>query len=337
MAESKVTESSKLLPATPARGCCGRVSTDDLVRGRSGSLKGKVAIVTGANVGLGKDTARGLALLGAHVILAGRSLEKLEQAKIEIAAAVQGAELTVLKVSLDLSSFKSIAAFANHFLEQNLPLHFLINNAGLFGNHSTTKDGLDLVAGTNWFGGFYLTHLLLDKLKASAPSRIINVASRSHHRAGEVTDTELILHPTAAQFSRSRAYGNSKLLNILHGHALAKRLSGTGVTAYSMHPGLVYTNIPGGLGSWASTLCGLMCCWGHCPCIRSVDQGSSTIVYLCMAKESDLENGKYYVDLRPERIHNKGDDDTIADLWWNKGLELIEQFSKGKGEESKQY
>jgi len=264
--------------------------------------------------------------LGCHVYLAGRSLEKLEAAKLEIAAVVKDAKLTVLKQTLDLSSYESIVLYVQAFLNEDVALNYLVNNAGLFTGYAKTKNGLDMVAGTNWFGGYALTRLLLDKLKASAPSRIINVSSNAH-RAGSVLDVQTVLRPTSSQFSAARAYANSKLLNILHSLSLARQLAGTGVTSYSMHPGMVYTGISSGLGNWASVLCGLICCWGSCPCIRDVSQGASTVIYLCIAPASNLENGKYYIDCKPAHISAHGDDIKLAEKWDEEGLMLMKDLS----------
>lgn len=199
---------------------------------------GRVAIVTGANTGIGKETALGLARYGVHVILACRNLAKGTEARDEIISATGNPNVQCMK--LDLSSFKSIRSFAAEFLATRLPLHILINNAGVMGiQHCLTEDGLEQHIGVNHFGHFLLTMLLLRRLLESKPSRVITVSSWGHRLATMRKDDLM----GERNYNRFFAYEQSKLANIYFSMALAKRMANTGVTSNSLHPGVILTDI----------------------------------------------------------------------------------------------
>jgi len=203
------------------------------------NLSGKVAIVTGSNTGIGKETARGLAQGGATVVLAVRDLAKGEAARLDIAATVPGARLRVM--ALDLGDTQSIRAFAAAFKREYPRLDVLVNNAGLSpAKRGVTKDGFETTFGVNHLGTFLLTHELLDVLERSAPSRVVVLSSKLHYRGRMVWDD--------LQFERRRygtlsAYNQSKLANMLFTKALARRLAGRGVTVNAVHPGVVRTEL----------------------------------------------------------------------------------------------
>ncbi len=199
----------------------------------------QVAIVTGANTGIGRVTARELARRGAHVIIASRSAERAQSAIDEIRAVAANGLVEFLP--LDLGDFESIRRCAEAFLSRNLPLHLLINNAGLAGSRGLTASGFELAFGVNHVGHFLLTQLLLDRILASAPARIVTVASRAHYRASGI-DWDHVRQRTRSATGLPE-YGVSKLANVLFSAELGRRLQGTGVTTYSLHPGVVASDV----------------------------------------------------------------------------------------------
>jgi len=207
-------------------------------------LSGQTAIVTGANSGIGFVTAKQLAKQGARVVLGCRRMDEAQARVEEIRAEQPGASLQPVK--LDLSDLSSVRGFAEVFVASHDRLDVLVNNAGVMNTPpKRTKDGFELQLGVNHLGHFLLTDLLLDRLKASAPSRVVIVSSCYHDiamgRKGVIDFDDL-------QFERRKydgwaAYAQSKLANVLHAKELARRLEGTGVTAVSLHPGWVRTNL----------------------------------------------------------------------------------------------
>ncbi|KFM76283.1 Retinol dehydrogenase 14, partial [Stegodyphus mimosarum] len=202
------------------------------------SMKNKTVIITGANSGIGKATALELAKRGAKVILACRDQEKAQKALIEIRSKSRSGVLKVLQ--LDFASFESIKKFAEEFLRSEDRLDVLVNNAGIFQcPFMKTKDGYEMQFGVNHLGHFLLTKLLLDKLKESAPSRIV-VVSSSLYKKGEIDFENL---NSEIKYDKSQAYKNSKLANVLFSLELSRRLQGTGVSVYTVSPGMVWTNL----------------------------------------------------------------------------------------------
>lgn len=211
----------------------GKATAEDIVGDHS--FAGKVAIVTGANTGLGKETARVMAKAGAHVIMACRSLKRCGDAKNDILTSAGILET----MELDLNSLKSVKTFADSFLAKNLPLHYLVNNAGIMAlpKWDVTADGIEKQWGVNHLGHFHLTTQLLDKLKASAPSRIVNLASQAHFLGSQY------LPLTPATYDGTVAYGTSKVSNIMFSYELRRRLKGTGVVTAAGHPGIIATEL----------------------------------------------------------------------------------------------
>jgi retinol dehydrogenase-12 len=200
----------------------------------------RVALVTGANSGIGRVTAVELALRGYHVFLACRDAGKTAEVLDEIAQRSGGTAKAEF-IALDLGDLDSVRQCAQAFNARELPLHLLVNNAGLAGQKGFTKSGFELAFGVCHVGHFLLTRLLLDRLKQAAPSRVVVVASRAHRHAKGI-DFAAVRQP-----SRSRGglmdYSVAKLANILFAAELGRRLAGTGVTTYALHPGVVGTNV----------------------------------------------------------------------------------------------
>ena len=266
-------------------------------------LSGRHFLVTGANTGIGKETARGLAKRGARVTLAGRSEDKTRAAMADIAAETSGADLEFLQ--LDLSDFESVRKAASEFLARDEPLHVLINNAGLAGGKGMTASGFEMTFGTNHMGPFLLTQLLLDRLKEADAARIVNVASTMHYQAKGI-DWEAVRQPTASRVGL-KEYSVSKLANVLHAQELARRLAGTNVTTYSLHPGViasdVYRQVPWPLRKVMTTF------------MKSPADGAKTSLHCATAPEAGAETGLYYDEAKPKKPASVATPELAAELW----------------------
>lgn len=273
-------------------------------------LANKVFIVTGANTGIGKVTAKELARAGAHVLLACRSRDKTAAVIEEIKRDTGNANVEY--VALDLSDLASVRACAEAILARNLPIHGLINNAGLAGKRGETKDGFEMTWGTNHLGHYLLTRLLLDRIKQAGHARIVNVASKSHYAAKGI-DWDALNHPTRT-VTGLHEYAVSKLSNVLFTKELARRLAGTGVTTYAVHPGVVATDV-----------------WRHVPApVRWVmkklmitpERGAEASLRCATAPELADQTGRYYdvggVEKAPNRV---ADDVELAGKLWTKSAE----------------
>ncbi|KAG0721254.1 Retinol dehydrogenase 13 [Chionoecetes opilio] len=202
------------------------------------NLAGKTVVVTGTNTGIGKETALGLAKRRARVIMACRDMNKCLEVRKDIA--LESRNKHIYCEECDLASQESVRKFAERLNQKEERVDLLINNAGVMRcKKSFTKEGIELQLGTNHMGHFLLTLLLLDKLKASAPSRVVNVSSIAHMR-GQINFADL---NSSENYDEAEAYAQSKLANILFTQELAERLAGSGVTCNAVHPGLVYTDI----------------------------------------------------------------------------------------------
>ena len=201
------------------------------------SMQGKVCMVTGANSGIGKATAMGLAGMGATVVMVCRDRTRGEEARQEIKHH-SGNEAVDLLLA-DFSSQQAIRQLAQEFQQRYTQLHVLVNNVGsIFPERQESIDGIEMTFAVNHLASFLLTNLLLETLKASAPARIVNVASASQTRSINLDDLE-----SEKKYRPLQAYGQSKLATVLFTYALAERLAGTGVTVNCLHPGTVVTNI----------------------------------------------------------------------------------------------
>jgi retinol dehydrogenase-12 len=271
-------------------------------------LAGKVAIVTGGSSGLGLVTARELARAGATVYLACRSRPRAEVARERILHAT-GEQVELL--DLDLADFGSIRACARTFLALGKPLHLLINNAGLAGSGGLTQAGFELTFGVCHVGHFLLTSLLLPQLRKAPSARIVTVASRAHRRIPQL-DLAAVHRPT--QGLGLAAYQSAKLANVLFSAALGRKLEGTGVTTYAVHPGVVLTDF------WRAVPSVLR------PLLRlrktvSVDEGAATILHCATAPDLAGETGQYYeggVRVAPSAA---AQDEGLAEALWRQSVE----------------
>jgi NAD(P)-dependent dehydrogenase (short-subunit alcohol dehydrogenase family) len=268
---------------------------------------GKNAIVTGANTGIGRVTAVELARAGARVWLACRSKEKTRPVLDEIAELGGKADF----LPLDLAELASVRAAAEAFLATGAPLHLLVNNAGLASQRGVTKDGFEQTFGVNHLGHYLFTLLLLDRIKQSAPARIVNVASTVHHRARSIPWDRL--REKTRTITGLDEYGVSKLCNVLFTRELARRLAGTGVTTYAVHPGGVasdiYRRIP-----WPIRPLVLMT-------MKSTTEGAATSLWCATAPELAGESGGYYADRKPKHPSRVAQDDALAAELWKRSAE----------------
>ena len=278
---------------------------------KDGSLHGRVVLVTGANTGIGLVTARELATRGAHVFVACRSAERAEAALATIRARGPRPEA----LALDLGDFASVQRCAQAFLARGLPLHILINNAGLAGARGLTASGFELAFGVNHVGHFLLTQLLLERLKASVPARIVTVASKAHYRASGI-DWAAVRRPTAAR-SGLPEYQVSKLANVLFSAELGRRLAGCGVTTYALHPGVVATDV------WRQVP------WPLRPLMKltmiSAEDGARTTLHCATAAEVAQETGLYYDQCRVKAPSRVAQDGALAAQLWQRSESWVRQ------------
>ena len=279
------------------------------------SMQGKICLVTGATSGIGKATALGLAQMGATVVMVGRDREKGEAVQREIKTK-SGNEAVDLLLA-DLSSQESIRQLAEDFLQRYTKLHVLINNAGLISlRRRETVDGLEVTFAVNLLAPFLLTNLLLDVIKASAPSRIINVSSASHE-AGYINMDDLQLE---GHYRYLRAYGQSKLALVLFTYELARRLQGTGVTANCLHPGFVASNFgQNGTGPISRAVVNLIfSSFGISP-----EEGAKTSIFLATSPEVEGVTGKYFVKSIPKRSAPITYDESLQRQLWEESARLV--------------
>ncbi|MGI8335958.1 SDR family oxidoreductase [Actinomadura scrupuli] len=276
------------------------------------SVVGGICVVTGASSGIGKAAARALTRLGATVVLVCRDPAR-GLAALEEVAVVAGPENPPQLEIADLSSLAEVRELAGRLAALDR-IDVLVNNAGLtVGERRTTADGLELTFAVNHLAPFLLTTLLVDRLTASAPSRVVTVASRAHHRArldfDDLQQTRL--------YSGRRAYANSKLANILFTRELAERLRGSGVTANCLHPGVVAT----GFAREGGTLDRLGFRLAR-PFLRSPERGADTVVQLATAPEVAEVSGAYFADRRQITPSAAARDQDSARRLWRLSAEL---------------
>ncbi|GAA39140.2 retinol dehydrogenase 12 [Clonorchis sinensis] len=302
-----------------------------------GRLVGKIAIVTGANTGIGKMTAAELARRGCHVIMACRNKERAESAKKWILDTYGVGNPDYLKTNLadpcltssltavtsdqlqieilDLASLKSVREFATRIVQQHEYLNYLINNAGLaMEEHCTTEDGYEQTIAVNHLGPFLLTELLVPLLRKGVPSRIIMVSSTAHWY-GELRKPDLQTAPE--EYGLVSAYAQSKLANLIHARELAKRLSGSGVIPVSLHPGAVRTE----LFRDARTIMSRMMRSLFLRFTITPWLGCQTTLYTVLTP--NLTPGAYYDNCKETSPASKALNDADGEWLWNKSCELV--------------
>lgn len=281
-------------------------------------MSGKTVLITGGNSGIGRFTALALARMGARVVITSRNLRKGDVARAELREASNSKLIDCLE--LDLGSFASIETFAKQALAKYERIDVLMLNAGVvLDQRTTTKEGFESTFGVNHLGHFYLTELLLDRMRASAPSRIVVVASDAHKGARKGLDFDDLMYDKA--YRPLDAYCRSKLANILFANELARRLDGSGVTVNSLHPGAVRTglgasdDVKGMLGRVAYVL--------SRPFMISPERGARTSVYLASSPEVEGKTGGYYARCKPASRTAFAQDEAAAQRLWQISEELV--------------
>ena len=274
--------------------------------GADASMIGKTCLVTGANSGIGLEIARGLAARGARVLMVARDADRGEAARVEVAESTGNDSVELLLC--DLSSQRQVRELAAEVLDRCGELHLLVNNAGLtLGERTLTEDGIETTFAVNHLAPFLLTDLLRERLVASAPARVVTVASDAHR--GSKIDFD---DPSGERkFSAWGAYGQSKLANILFTTELAQRLEGTGVTATCLHPGVVRT----GFGRQGPAFIRFFLKIGGL-FLLTPERGADTAVWLASSSEVDGASGGYYEKRRIATSSRAARDPESAKRLW---------------------
>jgi retinol dehydrogenase-14 len=275
---------------------------------RQENLHGKVILITGANSGIGKETALGLANMGASLVLVSRDEAKGQAAVKEIIQ--RSSNNSVELIIADLLLQKEVRRAAAEFLKTHSRLDVLINNAGTnFPSYAETEDGIERTMAVNYFAPFLLTNLLLDVLIKSGPSRVVNVASIGHF--GRRLDLDNLTRDKSMGASGLGAYGRSKLALVLFTYELARRLKGKPVTANCLHPGTIRTNI-----------------WSHAGAVspitrfaslfmKSAKEGAQTSIYLASSPEVEGVSGKYFDNSKSVPSSPESYDEVVASKLWD--------------------
>jgi NAD(P)-dependent dehydrogenase (short-subunit alcohol dehydrogenase family) len=271
-------------------------------------MQGKICMITGSNSGIGKETALGLARLGATVVMVCRDQSKGKAAQAEIKQK-SGNPFVDLLIA-DLSSQQSIRQLAQAVRVRYPQLHILVNNAGIINprQRAVTIDGMEKTFAVNHLAPFLLTNLLLDHMKASAPARIVTVAS-SAQNAINFDDLQHEKH-----YSVWEIYGQSKLATILFTYELARRLEGTGVTANCLHPGIVSTNLAHDLNPLFRAMARLL--------FTSPEKGAQNSIYVASSPEVEGKSGKYFVKQCEARSSAASYDSASAQRLWQVSKQL---------------
>jgi dehydrogenase/reductase SDR family protein 13 len=271
----------------------------------TGALQGRSFLVTGANSGIGRAVAAALAEQGGRVILAGRSAQRMQPVLEELRTRRPEADVRFLM--LDLADLASVRQAAGQVLTAAEPIDVLINNAGIAGTHALSRDGFDLTYATNHIGPFLLTQLLLPRLLASDAGRIVNVASAAHFTAKHIP-WSVLERRTAPRQSGFQDYAITKLMNVVHARELARRLEGTAVTTYAVHPGGVASNIWRALPRPVQWVLKLF--------LLTNEEGARTPLYCATAPEVAAMTGRYYDKCREAKPNPLANDEGLArELW----------------------
>ncbi len=268
-------------------------------------LEGRTFLVTGANSGIGRAMVEALAARGGAIVLASRSEERTRPVLDAIRSRHPAVDAQFLP--LDVSDLTAVRRAAQEFLATAHPLDVLVNNAGVAGTNALSNDGFDLTYATNHIGPFLLTTLLLPRIRESPGGRIVNVASGAHMMPKQI-DWSVLERRTAPRKSGFSDYAVTKLMNVLHAKELARRLVGTRVTTYALHPGAVATNI------WRALPRLLQ--MAIKPFMLSNEQGAATPLYCATAPELAMISGRYYDRCREVRPSRLADDEALAKELW---------------------
>ena len=274
---------------------------------RPDALAGRVCVVTGASSGIGRATTHALARLGATLALVCRDRARGDDLVAEVAAA-SGHDRVALFVA-DLSSQAAVRELAGALMAAYPALHVLVNNAGVVNlRYTETTDGIETAFAVNHLAPFLLTHLLLGRLRAGSPSRIVNVAS-DVHRWGRIEFDDL---GRRRRYRGMAVYAQSKLANVLFTYELARRLGSAPVTANCLHPGAVATGLGHNNGRLARLVARALK-----PFFRTAEDGAATSVYLAASPAVEGVSGRYFVDCREARSSPPSYDERLARRLWD--------------------
>jgi NAD(P)-dependent dehydrogenase (short-subunit alcohol dehydrogenase family) len=281
------------------------------------SMQGKVVVVTGSNVGIGLETAVGVAALGATTVMACRNQAKAEAAAREVTQRTWNDDVHV--VPLDLADLASVRKAAQDIATRWDRIDVLVNNAGgTWSQRALTAQGVEYTFGVNHLGPFFLTNLLLDRLRAGTPSRIVNLASVGHHFAFRGMRFEDL--QSEQGYEAMEAYTRSKLANVLFTRELARRMEGTGVTANAVHPGPVRSGfgMDGDLTGFMGFGMRLVR-----PFEISPRRGAKTSVFLATSPDVATRTGMYWVRSKPGHMSRNARDDEAAARLWDESERLL--------------
>ncbi|XP_038069483.1 WW domain-containing oxidoreductase-like [Patiria miniata] len=284
-------------------------------------LSDKYAIITGANSGIGFETARSLALHGVHVVMACRNLKAANQAAAKIKEEMSLADVQTMH--LDLASFRSVKQFSDSYKLRGWPLHILICNAGVFGiKWQLTEDGLERTFQVNYLSHYYLVRQLEDVLIKSSPARVVLVSCEAH-RFLDISSNKLDLNRVCLASTEYRslcAYGQSKLCMILLSQHLHRRLSDKGVTSNAVHPGnMIYTNLKNSWWGWRLLFLLVR------PFTKSKQQGAATTVYCATARELEGHGGMYFNHCQLCEASEEANNEDLATALWQLSDSLIKE------------
>jgi retinol dehydrogenase 14 len=276
-------------------------------------MAGRTVLVTGASGGIGRATALGLAVMGAHLAIAGRDRGRTEDAARELRAA-GGGQVDVFVA--DLSSQSEVRRLADEALERLSRIDVLVNNVGgYWSTRHVTADGLERTFAVNHLAPFLLTNLLLERLERSGPARVVTVASNAHIQ-GRIDFDDL---QGERSWSGARAYSQSKLANVLFTYELARRLQATSVTANALHPGVVRTAFgaedPGGLQRRFIPVMR--------PFMKAPAKGAATSIHLSSAPDLERVTGRHFANGKPKRSSERSYDEAVAARLWRVSADLV--------------
>lgn len=275
-------------------------------------MEGKLVVITGASAGIGLETARGLAAKRARVVMIGRNASKTEAAAEEIRRSGGAADVMLA----DFASLASVKQLAESLIDRYPRIDVLVSNAGVFRvRRAVTADGYEEMFGVNHLAAYTLMNVMADHMKASAPGRIVVVASAAHY--GATLDFDDL--QSARRYKATQVYSKSKLANVMTTYALARRLEGTGVTANSLHPGFVATSLGSGNRIPVKPIMALFRLTGRA---ISVTKGADTPIWLASAPEVEGVSGKYFDDRREKMSSPPSYDEDAQERLWEISAKL---------------
>ncbi|MFX0045767.1 MAG: SDR family oxidoreductase [Candidatus Hermodarchaeota archaeon] len=281
----------------------------------SSSMNGKVCIITGANSGIGEATAKGLAALGAEIIMVCRSKDRGEAAKRGIVKDTRNDRVSLMVTDLSLQA--QVRGLAQEIEDRYNAVHVLVNNAGTYRTvRFTTPEGMETTFAVNYLAPFLLTNLLLDRLKAGAPSRIVNVAG-AYHRKATMDFDDLM---SENDYTGSKANNRSKLALVLFTYELSRRLEGSGVSANCLHPGAVATGLvekDPDFPRFSKAMYNVFKRFGSSP-----EKGAETSIYLASSPEIEGVTGRYFEKMKEKESSEESYDIKVARQLWDVSLKL---------------